>query len=497
MKLGTRSKRILVFLVLMPVMVILGKAQSNMAFYPLEDQFNSSNFNPAFLTSPNKFTLSIFPLGGTSIGYNNQKIIQQMVSKLLSGSISDKDYKDILKSLDDRSSFNQNAESSLLSFTYRSNIGFFNFRIKENENFSAIVKGELTDFIIKSGIQSAVINQMQNIPAQVMHYREYSLGYVLPSNGHKFSAGIRAKLYFGKASFFSGISGSIIENQTGMFTLQTRGKANVSVPVSKIFNSDGTLNTDSVLNKTKTINYLMNSGNPGVGIDLGINYRINSDLTFSMSVIDLGKIFWKSNLNSKSFNGEYNFDAGSVKPDFTDAGIPTITKTNGKVSFIDSISTIFDLKIDSSTFSNPLPVTVYTSLKYQLNPSLKICLIDRYVILKNMNYNSFSITASFDVNKKLSVSTGYAIIGNSYYNIPLAFLFKKDFGQIYIGTDNLAVLILSSISEYASFTFGTCFYLFRKRNLSKTTTEDLPFYHPKKIMKYKNNGLIIKEDSNL
>jgi len=495
MKLGTRSKRKLVFLAFMLVMVILGRAQSSLALYSFEDQFYSSNFNPAFLTSPNKFTLSIFPLGGTSIGYNNQRIIQQMVSKILSGSISDKDYKDILKSLDERSSFNQNAESSLLSFTYRSNIGFFNFRIKENESFSAIIRGDFTDFIIKPGIQSAVINQIQNVPAQVMHYREYSLGYALPSNGHKFSAGIRAKLYFGKASFFSGISGSIFHDQSDKYVLNTWGKTNISIPVLKIFNSDGTLNTDSVLNKTKTINYLMNSGNPGVGVDLGINYRINSDLTFSMSIIDLGKIYWKSNLNSKSFNGEYTFETGSVKPDFTDAGIPTITKTNGKGSFIDSISTIFDLKIDSSTFSKPLPVTIYTSLKYQLNPSLKICLVDRYVILKNMNYNSYSLTASYNVNKKLSVSTGYAIIGNSYFNIPLAFLLKKDFGQIYIGTDNLAGLFLPSISEYASFTFGTCFYLFRKRNLSKTTTKELPFYHPRKILKYQNNGLILKEDS--
>lgn len=201
----------------------------NLAFYSLENQFNSSNFNPAFLTSPEKFTLSIFPIGGISVGYNDQQVIRKILTKFISGIPSDEDYRELLKSMADHSAFHQNIEVPLFNFTFRSKIGFFNFRIKENEIFSASTQGEVSDFIIKSSIQSAAIEKIQNLPAQAMHYREYSLGYALPAKNHKFVAGIRAKIYFGKAAFFSGVSGSIY-NQSNNYVLKTWGLANISIP---------------------------------------------------------------------------------------------------------------------------------------------------------------------------------------------------------------------------------------------------------------------------
>lgn len=236
----------------------------------------------------------------------------------------------------------------------------------------------------------------------------------------------------------------------------------------------------------------MNSGNPGIGLDLGFKVRINPDLTLSMSMIDLGKINWKTNLNSKNFAGEYRLHRSSVTSNIN-GGVEIITKKLGNYSISDSISNLFDLTYDRSAFSRSLPVTVYSGLQYQINPSLRISLVDKYVFIKDLNYNSFSITANFDLNKQLSVNTGYAIIGNSYNNIPIALLVRKDFGQIYIGTDNLLSFILPSVSDYAGFTFGTCFYLFRKRDLNKSISKYFPFYRPRKIRKNQGNGLLIKE----
>ena len=486
-----RSIRIVVLLVSMSVMVLWAKAQTNLAFYSLENQFNSSNFNPAFLISQNNFSFSIFPMGGTSIGYNNQQVIKQLVLKVLSGISTDQDYKDMLKSMADHNFIHQNIESALLNIIFRSKVGVFNFRIKEVESFSAAFKGDLSDFIFKDGIQSAVINQSQNMPAQFIHYREYSLGYSLTTRNNKFFAGIRPKIYFGKSAFFSGISGIIIPDQAGEYVLNTGGKVKLSFPLNAMNVNGQNTDVNSGFKGSKAISYLMNSGNPGIGVDLGINYRINPGLTLSMSVIDLGKIYWNKNLNSKSFNGQHNFK-GSVYPGYNKAGDEIITKTDGSYSFIDTISTKLDLKIDSSAFSRPMPITVFTGLKYQINPSLKISIVDRYIILKNLNYNSFSILANFDINKKLSVSSGYSIIGNSYKNIPLALLFKRDFGQIYVGTDNLLAFVLPSISDFAGFSFGTCFYLFKNRNLAHTDSKGYPFYSSKKSKKSKKTGRIRK-----
>jgi len=476
---------------MMSVMGFWANAQTSLDFYSLENQFNSSNYNPAFLSSQDNFTLSIFPIGGTNIGYNNQEVIKQLLVKVISGSSTDQDFKDMLKSMEEHSSIHQNIESNLLNFTIPSRLGVFNFRIKEVESFSAAFQGNLTDFIFRDGIQSAVTNQVQKLPAEGVHYREYSIGFSTVTGNNRLAVGIRAKLYFGKTGFFSEISGNIIPNAKGEYVLTTDGMSRLSFPLSTTTGNGTVTELASGLTGSNIINYLMNSGNPGVGIDLGINYRISPELTFSMSVIDLGKINWQTNLNSKSFKtkpGEYVIPSGSYVAANSN-GSQIITKT-GNGSYIESVSDIFELTPDASAFSKPMPINAYSGLKYQINPTLNISIVDRYVILKDMNYNSFSMLANLDVNNNLSLSTGYSIIGNSYKNIPFAVLLKRKFGQMYLGTDNLLSFILPSMSDFAGFTFGTCFYLFKNRNLSRTVSDDYPFYSPRKNKKSKKTGLI-------
>lgn len=119
--------------------------------------------------------------------------------------------------------------------------------------------------------------------------------------------------------------------------------------------------------------------------------------------------------------------------------------------------------------------------------------MNRYVVRKDLNYNSSSVTANFKLHKNLTVNTGYAIIGDSFNNIPLAILFQGDFGQIYMGTDNLAAFLIPDLSDFAGFSFGTCFYLFKNRTIYKSASEHFPFYKVRKSSKGAN-GRILDEN---
>lgn len=465
------------------------KAQMNIAFYPLEEQFNSYSFNPAFLNPQNRFTFSIFPLGGISVGYNNQEAVKQMTTKFLQGNTTDQAYRDLLQSLADRTTFNQAIEITFLSFTYRSELGNFNFRIRENENFSIGMKGSVANFVFRGGIQHTEVGVSQGMPAQGMHYREYSIGYSLPEKDHKFTAGIRAKLYFGKGAFSSGLSG-IIQKGGSNYLLQANGKVLISVPEVNTLNSDGSISSVSFFGGSKTSEYLMNRGNTGFGLDLGFKYEPTPELSLSASVTDLGKINWKTNLNSRYMSGEYTIDGTTVNSTTSAGGNEIITKKNGNGAIADSINNLFEIHYDHSPFSLRMPVSVYAGIKYKLNSGVNINFTDRYVILKNMNYNSLAVTADFDVSKKLSVNAGYAAIANSWFNIPLAFLFKREFGQIYVGTDNLAAFFVPSLSEFAGFTFGACFYLFRRNEPKENYSKYFPFFKRRKI-RSNSQGLLI------
>jgi hypothetical protein len=467
------------------------KAQTNMALYPNEHQFNSFNYNPAFLTSQGQFSFSIFPLAGINFGYNNQEEIQSLARKLLSGINEDVEYIDLVKSMVRRPTFYQKIENDWLSFTYRTRKGFYNFRIMESLSLSASVKGPVSEFMILPEVRSVTLNQVQHIPALFIHFREYSFGYSFPPNHRKLSVGIRGKLYFGKGVFSSEVEGSIQQEADTTF-LKTWGKGKMSIPEEKVQNNDGTTSTVPGIKGVGGKAYLMNAGNPGIGLDLGLKYQYNPKLSFSVSMIDLGKIFWKTNLNSKRFDGKYNFKTSSFSKGFQN-GMEIITKTADSISFSNLQSSKFKPTNISSRFSTSMPLTIYAGIKYQVNPDIGLNLLHRSVIIKDLNYQTYSLIGNFELNKKFSLTTGYSIIGDSYTNIPLTILFHNDWGQIYLGSDNFFAFLAPSISAYSGLSFGTCFYLFRKRDLYDDPTKEFPYHKYKKLRKVKDDGLILKE----
>ena len=464
------------------------QAQSNLSFYPLEEQFNAFDNNPAFLSSPETFTFSIFPLAGMNLTMNNQAILREAARKSSSGVISETYYEDLFNRLLDKTSFHENIDATFLNFTYRSKKGFLNFRVKDRQFLDASIDGEVTNFIFKTDIRSAAIDKVQHIPVKAIHYREYSLGYAFTSPDKRWSAGVRAKIYFGKFAFYSDISGSIAASQEGEYGLHTQGMTYISFPGKAIRSSDAdTYKVD--LSNANIKNYLFNSGNPGAGVDLGIAYKMSPAVSLSMSVIDLGRIHWKKNLNSRGMDKVFPISATSYELD-TITGVPTITKREN-YAYSDSFD-FFELQEDSSSFHTTLPVTIFTGLKYQVSPGFSVSVTDKYVAMKRLGYNSLSMAANLELNKKLAASVGYSMMGHSYLNIPFALLIKHSFGQVYLGTDNLLFVVSPSKADYASVSFGACFYLFTQRNLLLKRLDYLPFYQPRKAIKNRASGLIIK-----
>ena len=259
----------MVLLAIMPVMVLLGNAQSNLVFYPIKDQFNSSDFNPAFLTAQHQFTFSIFPLAGMSVGYNNQAVINKMLKSVLTGNKTPLETNELFNSLVKRDLFYQRFESSLLNFGYNSAIGSFNFRIKEVELLMIDFKGNFSNFLVSPSYNTLIINQPQVFPADVVHYREYSIGYAKEIIKNMLYIGVRTKLYFGKASMFSEIQGELVKANNS-FYLKTSGSLKISAPVNIIIDEGDVLQPFVLNNNFTPANYLLNSKNVGTGIDFGV-----------------------------------------------------------------------------------------------------------------------------------------------------------------------------------------------------------------------------------
>ena len=177
MKTGLSAKRKFIILICLSILALFGRAQTNLALYHSKDQISSPAVNPAFLTDQKKFTFSIFPLSGMSVGYNDQHAVKSMLKDFLSGALDTAALKSVFNSLIKEDLFSQRFETSLISFGYNSGIGSFNFQINEIEQIRSSLKGDITEFLTKPAIQAVALNHPQILSADMVHYREYSLGY--------------------------------------------------------------------------------------------------------------------------------------------------------------------------------------------------------------------------------------------------------------------------------------------------------------------------------
>jgi len=470
-----KAIRIFAILTFILAFAFQGGTQTNMVFYPFENQINSSNLNPAYITSQKQFSFSIFPLSGINLGYNNQKPIKDMITKILQGDQTNDDFRDVFNGMIKLNLFYQKLETPLLSLGYNSDFGSFNFRIQENIQFMTVLNGGFTEFLTNSSSQSIPVNKPQLFPAQALHYREYSLGYAREVIKNRLSVGLRAKLYFGKLSMSSNVQGEVVKKNND-FYLQIRNQVKISFPMNIKLDPDSLLSLVELPNDFSVGNYLMNSKNIGVGFDLGMTYKITPDLVLSASMTDLGKINWKSNLNQITFNGNYKFPQEFI----ASGDNSSLTKVNGFSNETTDFTQLYKIKVDESPYSTNLPVTFYAGLKYRLYPKFNVTAVDRFISSQSMSFNSLSMTGIYDIRKNLSISSGYAILGKSYTNIPFSILYTGEVCQYYLGTDNLLSLIAPSTAEFSGITFGMCFFLFRNKDEYKESQEYLPFYREKK-----------------
>jgi len=164
----------------MVLLCLLINAQTGLGFHSIEEKNNSYTYNPSFLTSKQRFTLSIFPFSGNSVGYNYSDDIHSLARNLNSGIGKDSTVIDLLKKMATRSAYHQKLETEWLSFTYRVSEGFLNFRIAEHGFSSFSLNGAVSRFMLDPDYKSIDIGQFQRLPALMMHYREYSIGYSMP-----------------------------------------------------------------------------------------------------------------------------------------------------------------------------------------------------------------------------------------------------------------------------------------------------------------------------
>ena len=190
-----------------------------------------------------------------------------------------------------------------------------------------------------------------NVGVKASHFREIGIGFAYPVN-KQLDFGLRAKYLMGF------IDASTPGNTTANLTSS-----------GEFFQLDGELKNAQLRTAGVDIysgdegdigSHLTSSGNTGLALDLGFEYKLNRYYSFAASILDIGWINWKTNVTNYTLN-DTTFTYSGLNLD----GIGDI-----RDAVEDSLFSKFDTRETNDSYKSWLPLKAYGSWIYHYDKNL-------------------------------------------------------------------------------------------------------------------------------
>lgn len=332
--------------------------------------------------------------------------------------------------------FGGSLQEDIISFGFKINESYISFLISEKVNTNISIPKDLATFATQ-GITFGDTYNINNLKLSATHYREYSVGYSQKVSDRLYF-GIRGKLLFGKANLNMkqmDLTLSVPElNSPDWETVNVSSslKINSSVPHLDVY-ADPTGQPDSLemrdFEGTEILwDYVLLRKNKGFGVDLGFNYLLNDKVCISGSIVDLGYINWKANINTLTGGGDYKFRGIDLKNDST-----------FEDDLLDSIENAYDATLSNDPYSTTLTPKLYAGISYSPNRFVKVGLLARSeYVLKTFRQQ---ITGSLIMypTQFFSATVSYTIADRMYDNLGIGFIFRGGPLQLYLMSERIPI----------------------------------------------------------
>lgn len=441
--------RILVLIViLLFVVTSIINAQQNNTFYLMHDIPQANLLNPAVQIKCKWFVG--FPLlTSTQLNYSNSTFSFNELFTTSNGSAS-LDIGNFYEHIKKTNLVSTEIHLDLISIGYRFSDYYINFNIAEKVNIGLTYPGSIMDLAWKGNTQFlGETAEFNNLRTHSVYYREYSLGVSKVWDAYNIF-GVRAKLLFGKANVYSGKSEVSLYTDPNTFDLHVEGDVNVntSFPITITQDSQGKIN-GSEMEDIDIVSFLMNGKNKGFALDLGWIHKYSDDITFSASLLDLGFIRWKSDVNNIQISGSFDYTGTGLGSNFN--------STDYMTQLSDSVLDAFNQTVTQDSYYSWLPTQIYLGGMYQYRPKLGIGLVSRNVIYRNKLHSSLTLSANTTIWNKLSGSLSWSYLNNTYKNIGLGLAWHSRGLQFHMISDNVLGIIKPLDTRILNLRFGFSF----------------------------------------
>mgnify|MGYP006282369777 CR=1 FL=1 len=354
--------------------------------------------------------------------------------------------------------------TNLLSIGLWHKDSYFHFHIAEKVDLLTTIPQTAVDLAWEGNTQYVGQGvEVNRLGLRAFHFREYALSatkWIDPT----WKIGLRPKLLFGKLNLQSRNEELYVFTEDENFDLDIDAsyEINGSIPVTLDTNAAGNVTSINAPGPDVAA-LLFNRKNPGLSLDFGARYRYTEQIDFFASILDLGFIRWRNNLNNVSVDQGFRFTGLSEE----DLG-----SENYLDALIDSISSSWEMNTSSEPYTTWLPLKFYAGARYKLNQRFSAGMLSRTLLFRERLYPSFTLSAHAQFLDAFSFTLSYSYRNYSFNNLGVGFSIQNKSAQFYAVTDNL--LALSPLNTRTiNVRFGLNIF-FNCRNPQRERKNDIP-----------------------
>jgi len=258
----------------------------------------------------------------------------------------------------------------------------------------------------------------------ILHTREFALGFSRSFLSDKLRLGVRGKYVLGL---------NAIQTAQNDLTFTTSEKAftfNVASDI-KINSSFIEIDTNNLVSSI----LFSNRNNSGFGLDLGAEYKLNKKISLSASILDLGVVKWETNAQSSSSKNPgavFEYSGVDVQNFFADS----TGKTTGFEALKDTLEEVLGLNTKDEQFTTGLLGEFYVGGNFHLTDNHNIGALMYGSFYQKKFYPALTLSWNSQFGKILGLSASYTVFNGSFVNLGLGAAMKLGPEQFYIATDN-------------------------------------------------------------
>lgn len=405
-------------------LIMMGYAvsgQHGLSMYHLRNAtFQNTQFNAAHMPDYGRVFVGLPVLSGINLHLNSKLSYNEIFTRGSDSTLLD--ISKAVSNLSARNGFHAHLNLNLFHLGFRlPNNGVVSIFANERVEADVLFPTRLARFLWEGN--TAFLERQINIgnsSLNVMHYREFGLGYAYALPRYGLKIGFRAKYLQG--FFNAGTPGAL---RATFLTQNENHQWDIDVSNGRIRTSGVEIATGD---QGDIGTHLVSNGNTGAALDLGFEYDYNRYYTIALGVNDLGFINWKENTK------QYSIPDTSVV--FKGAQL-----YGAEDSWQDSVETFInrfaEYDNNNETYGTMLPTRVFGSVVYKgFRPFDVISTVSTRVIQGDPRF-SFSVGARYTLGPWLTVSANVIKLDQQFFNGGLALASKVGPVQIYLASDNV------------------------------------------------------------